>query len=72
MATPAFRAFLSPFSKGGHRGIFKIFLENLPLPLFFKEGYKDSFLLFKPITDALLKLRVCYQLTVLFLFDLMK
>jgi hypothetical protein len=36
---PQLRLFLSPFGKGGQRGILKLCSENLPFPLFSKEGY---------------------------------
>jgi len=37
-----------PLWQRGIEGDFKIIWENLPLPLFSKEGYKGKFLLLEP------------------------
>ena len=42
-----------PLWQRGIKGDFKIMLVKSPLPLFFKEGYKGTFVLLEPITEGL-------------------
>jgi len=67
---PHLRLFLSPFGKGGYRGILKLYWKNLPFPLFSKEGDKSLFVLLKPITEGLPKRIIIYTLfAVLFMWS---